>query len=172
MLQHLPISACFETIFLALQTCVVAFLLFHDWVPLGRLNNLAAIRGQDTLPRRILVTLLPAVPAAVGLFFSARHFGQSYPHWLEMFLWITYGLFILGTLRAWWIPYLVLPDKERAARPLSNHLRRHPLLPAPAQRNGPRHSAYAVPSGHAGHAGCPLHQRSNGGPYVVRSSRD
>jgi hypothetical protein len=133
MLQHLPISAGFETIFLALQTCVVAFLLFHDWVPLGRLNNLAAIRGQDTLPRRILVTLLPAVPAAVGLLFSARHFGQSYPHWLEMFLWITYGLFILGTLRAWWIPYLVLPDKERAARYQIIFAGTHSFLP---RRNG------------------------------------
>jgi hypothetical protein len=133
MLQPLPISGGFDTTFLALQTLVVAFLLFHDWIPLGRLNNLAAIRGQDTLLRSIFVTLLPAVPAAIGLFFSARHFGRSYPDWLEMLLWITYGLFIVGMLRAWWIPYLVLPDAERAARYQIIFAGTHSFLP---RRNG------------------------------------
>jgi hypothetical protein len=133
MLQHLPISGGFDTTFLALQTLVVAFLLFHDWIPLGRLNNLAAIRGEDTLLRSIFVTLLPAVPAAIGLFFSARHFRQSYPDWLEMLLWITYGLFIVGMLRAWWIPYLVLPDAERAARYQIIFAGTHSFLP---RRNG------------------------------------
>jgi hypothetical protein len=33
-----------------------------------------------------------------------------------MWLWITYGLFLLGLLRAWWIPDLVVPDPQRAAR--------------------------------------------------------
>jgi hypothetical protein len=133
MLQQLPISSAFETTFITLQALVVAFLSFHDWIPLGRLNNLAAIRGEDTLPRRVFVTLLPAVPAAIGLFFSARHFGQSYPDWLEMLLWITYGVFILGMLRAWWIPYLVLPDAERAARYQIIFAGTHSFLP---RRNG------------------------------------
>jgi hypothetical protein len=132
-MQHLPISNAFETTFLILQTVVVAFLLFHDWIPLGRLNNLRAIRGQDTLLRRIFVTLLPALPAAIGLFFSARHFGRSYPDWLEMLLWITYGVFVVGLLRAWWIPYLVLPDAERAARYQIIFAGTHSFLP---RRNG------------------------------------
>jgi hypothetical protein len=133
MIQHLQISSIFETTFLALQTFVVVFLLFHDWVPLGRLNNLAAIGEQDSLVHRVFVTLLPGVPAAIGLFFSARHFGQSYPDWLEMLLWITYGVFILGMLRAWWIPYLVVPDAERAARYQIIFAGTHSFLP---RRNG------------------------------------
>ncbi len=123
----------FEITFLALQTVVVLFLLFHDWVGLGRLNNLAAIRNQDTLLHRVVVTLLPGVPTAIGLFFSAKYFGQSYPHWLEMLLWITYGVLLLGLLRAWWIPYLVLPDKERAARYQIIFANTHTFLP---RRNG------------------------------------
>jgi hypothetical protein len=133
MLQHVPVSRGFDAIFLALQTCVVAFLLFHDWIPLGRLNNLTAIRGEDTRLRSIFVTLLPAVPAAIGLFYSARHFGQPYPDSLEMLLWITYGVFILGMLRAWWIPYLVRPDPERAARYQIIFAGTHSFLP---RRNG------------------------------------
>ncbi len=123
----------FDITFLVLQTLVVLFLLFHDWVPLGRLSNRAAIRSQDSVLHSVFVTLLPGVPAAIGLLFSAKYFGQSYPHWLEMFLWITYGVFILGILRAWWIPYLILPDKERAARYQILFAGTHTFLP---KRNG------------------------------------
>jgi hypothetical protein len=128
-----PFSHAFEITFLALQSLVVVFLLFHDWVPLGRLNNLAAIRSQDTLLHRVFVTLLPSAPAAIGLFFSARYFGQSYPHWLEMLLWITYGVLVLGLLRAWWIPYLVVPDAARASRYQIIFANSHTFLP---RRNG------------------------------------
>jgi hypothetical protein len=133
MLQQLPISNAFDATFLTLQSLVVAFLLFHDWIPLGRLSNLAAIRSEDSPGRRIFVTLLPAVPTALGLFLSARHFGQSYPDGLEMLLWITYGVLILGMLRAWWIPYLVLPDAQRAARYQIIFAGTHSFLP---KRNG------------------------------------
>jgi hypothetical protein len=133
-MQNMQLSHyAIETTFLALQSFVVAFLLFHDWIPLGRLNNLAAIRSQDTLLRRAFVTLLPAAPAAIGLFFSARYFGRSYPHWLEMLLWITYVVFVLGLLRAWWIPYLVVPDPPRAARYEIIFANTHSFLP---RRNG------------------------------------
>jgi hypothetical protein len=132
-MQHPPISTAFEPIFLALQTLVVAFLLFHDWVGLGRLNNVAAVRSQDTLLHRVFVTLLPGVPAAIGLFFSAKYFMQNYPHWLDMLLWITYGVFIFGILRAWWIPYLFLRDAERAARYQIIFAGTHTFLP---RRNG------------------------------------
>jgi hypothetical protein len=133
MVEHLPISHAFDTFFLALQTFVVLFLSLHDWIPLGRLNNLAAIRSEDPLLRRVFVTLLPAAPAAIGLFFSGRHFGQSYPDWLEMLLWITYGVFVIGMLRAWWVPYLFLPDPERAARYQIIFAGTHSFLP---RRNG------------------------------------
>jgi hypothetical protein len=123
----------FEITFLALQTIVVVFLLFHDWVPLGSLNNLPAIRSQDSVLRTVFVTLLSAAPPAVGLFFSAEYFGEPYPHWLEMLLWITYGLFMVGLLRAWWIPYLFKSDPERAARYQLIFAGTHTFLP---KRNG------------------------------------
>lgn len=133
MIQHPLISTAFETIFLALQIVVVAFLLLHDWVRLGRLNNLAAIRSQDTLTHRVFVTLLPGLPAAIGLLFSAKYFGQYYPHWLDMLLWITYGVLLFGILRAWWIPYLFLADAKRAERYQIIFAGTHTFLP---RRNG------------------------------------
>jgi hypothetical protein len=127
------INNALEIIFIALQAFNVAFLLLHDWIPLGRLNNLTAIRSQDKRLRSVFVTLLPGVPAAICLFLSARYFGQSYPEWVQMWLWITYGIFFLGLLRAWWIPYLAAPDPQRAERYRIIFAGTHAFLP---QRNG------------------------------------
>jgi hypothetical protein len=128
-----PISHAFDITFLTLQAMVVTFLLLHDWIPLGRLSNIAAIHNEDSLQRRIFVTLLPALPAAIGLFYSAKYFGRAYPDWLEMLLWITYGVLVFGLLRAWWIPYLLVPDPARAARYQIIFANTHTFLP---KRNG------------------------------------
>jgi len=127
-----PIGAL-EITFLALQTFVVLFLLLHDWIPLGRLNNAAAMRSQDSLLHRVIVTLIGAVPAAFCLWSSIAYLGRPYPHWLEMWLWITYGALLLGLLRAWWIPYLLVPDAERARRYQVIFAGTHSFLP---RRNG------------------------------------
>jgi predicted membrane channel-forming protein YqfA (hemolysin III family) len=127
------VPAAFDAVFLALQGLVTAFLLLHDWVPLGRLSNLAAIRGEDSLSRRIFVTLLPAVPTGVCLIYGARFFGARYPGWLDITLWITYGLLLAGLLKAWWIPYLLIPDPARAARYQVIFAGTHTFLP---RRNG------------------------------------
>jgi hypothetical protein len=127
------VSLALDTVFLALQTFVVAFLLFHDWVPLGRLNNLGAIQSEDSAGRRVFVTLLPGVPTALGLYWSAIHFGRSYPGDLTWFLWITYGVLLAGVLQAWWVPYLLVPDPKRAARYQILFRGTHTFLPV---RNG------------------------------------
>lgn len=122
-----------KVVFIALQAFNFAFLLLHDWIPLGRLSNLAAIRSQDTVSHRLFVTFLGAIPAFVGLFYSVIYFAQPYPHWLDMWLWITYGLLAFGVLRAWWIPCLFLPDAQRAARYQIIFANTHSFLP---RRNG------------------------------------
>lgn len=127
------VNPLFDGVFLALQAFVVAFLLLHDWIPLGRLNNLGAIQSEDSLGRRIFVTLLPGVPATLGLYWSALNFGRAYPSGVAWFLWITYGLFLLGMLQAWWIPYLLVPNPERAARYRILFRNTHTFLPV---RNG------------------------------------
>ncbi len=50
---------------LALQGVHVAILLLHDWVPLGRLSNLAAVRASDSTGQLLGVTLLGALPYAL-----------------------------------------------------------------------------------------------------------
>jgi hypothetical protein len=128
-----PPHPVLQAVLLALQLFQVAFLWLHDWLPLGRLNDVAAIRLQDTLTRRLIVTLIQGIPWTLGLIGSLRHVGQRYPHALILYLWISYGILFYGELRAWWIPYLVHPDPVRAQRYQLLFGNTHSLLPA---RNG------------------------------------
>jgi hypothetical protein len=122
-----------EIVLLFLQTFQVVFLWTHDWIPFGPLNDVAAVRSQDSLRKLIVVTLIQSVPWTIGLVFSTRYFCRPYPSWLEIWLWISYSLLFIGQLRAWWIPYLIQPDPERAARYQVMFGNTHTFLP---KRNG------------------------------------
>jgi hypothetical protein len=122
-----------ENVLLALQGFQVAFLWLHDWLPLGRLNDVDAVRRQDPLPRLVIVTLLQSVPWTIGLLGSVRYRGQPWPGWLDHWLWISYAILFLGQLRAWWVPYLLRPEPERTARYRAMFGNTHAFL---AVRNG------------------------------------
>lgn len=128
-----------ELALLALQAFQVLFLWLHDWVPLGKLNDVAAVRRQDSLAQLVRVTLIQSIPFTIGFLFSLR-FGLPYPHWLYLWLCISYSLIFLGQMRAWWVPYLLSAEPERAAR--YRNMFGHTFLPAQAQPNGAEHGAH------------------------------
>jgi hypothetical protein len=121
--------------FLACQAYVVLFIALHDWVPLGRLNNLAGIRAVDTRTKRTITTVLSTLPFLVGFAGSAYYGSTPYPPWLFWWLWISYGAGLYGMLRAWYLPYLVYHDPARAARYQERFAHTHAFLPL---RNGIR----------------------------------
>ncbi len=119
-----------EVALLVLQTFQVAFLWLHDWVPLGRLNDVAAVRRQDSWSRLVIVTLVQSVPFTLGLVWSGQHFGEPFFRWPLRWLWISYGILFVGQLRAWWPPYLFRPDAARAARYQRMFGHTHAFLPS------------------------------------------
>jgi hypothetical protein len=118
-----------------LQAFHVAFLWTHDWVSLGRLNDVAAVRRQDSTARLVRVTLIQSVPYTIGFLVSVYYASMAshYPGWLWYWLWISYGLLFAGELTAWWVPYLGRPQPDRAARYRAMFGSTHAFLP---QRNG------------------------------------
>jgi hypothetical protein len=128
-----PLSVPREAVLIVLEACQVVFLAIHDWVPLGSLNDVSAVRSQDTTSRLVTVTLIQTGPFAFGLLYSALDFGRSYPGWLIEWLFISYLILFLGQLRAWWLPYLLRPEPLRAKRYRAMFGRTHTFLP---ERNG------------------------------------
>lgn len=120
---------------LAFQCFEVLFLFLHDWIPLGALNDLKGVSTADSLGKRVATTLISAFPFGVGLIGSIIHFAKPFPDWLFWWLWISYGILFCGILQAWWIPYLIHPEPERAARYKIMFGATHAFLP---ERNGIR----------------------------------
>ncbi len=118
-----------EAILIALQTFQVLFLAVHDWLPLGRLNDVAAVRSEIPTRNLLIATLIQTSFFAIGLFFSISCYGRSYPAWLNYWLWISYATLFIGEVEAWWIPYLVRPYPKRAARYQKMFGKTHSFLP-------------------------------------------
>jgi hypothetical protein len=75
MSEHVfPASQQVEIILSAFQFFQVLFLWLHDWIPLGRLNDVSAVRSQDTMMCLVVVTLIQSVAFTIGLLFSVLYF--------------------------------------------------------------------------------------------------
>ena len=109
-----------EAILIALQTFQVLFLALHDWLPLDGLNDVAAVRNEIPTRTLLIATLIQTSFFAVGLFFSVRYYGRTYPSYATLFV---------GEIQAWWIPYLVRRPPKRAARYQKMFGKTHSFLP-------------------------------------------
>jgi hypothetical protein len=118
---------------LGLQCFVVLFVALHNWIPLGKLNNLKGVRTEFPGGKLLITTLINFTPYAFGLAATATYFRRTFPGWLFWCFWISYGLAVYGSLKAWWIPYLFRPDSTLAERYRVMHGGTHTFLP---ERNG------------------------------------
>ena len=54
-------------VLVALQCFVVVFVAFHNWIPLGALNNLKGVRAEFSREKLLITTFVNFTPFAVGL---------------------------------------------------------------------------------------------------------
>lgn len=120
---------------LALQVFVVLFVAFHNWIPMGSLNNVQGVRVAFPTGKLLVTTLINFTPMAIGLTLSLLYFFTGHPRWVFWWLWIAYGLACYGSLMAWWVPYLLRPDPELALRYRTMYAGTHSFLP---EHNGIR----------------------------------
>ena len=113
---------------IALQVFHLLFLLLHDWVSLGNLNDVAAFQQSFTLPQKILSLLVPSIPVVFGLAFTLLR--AAHPHTLSFRITLSavYGFLFLGELEAWWIPYAFGTSPGRVARYQALFGRTHSFL--------------------------------------------
>lgn len=118
-----------------LQCFAALFVALHNWVPLGTLNDVKAVRAEFPGWKLLFTTLLNFMPVAFGLVASVIYLGRPYPGWLFWWLGIFYAIACFGSLREWWIPYLSQPSPEHVARYRAMHGATHSFLP---ERHGIR----------------------------------
>jgi hypothetical protein len=91
--------------FLCLLACEFLFLSLHDWVPLGRWNDLAALRSRRSLQARVLASTLMGAFSGLALYWNWSQ-SPSPSHAVRLYTLIAFALMLPGILRAWWVPYL------------------------------------------------------------------
>jgi hypothetical protein len=112
-----PLSPRLQPALLILQGIQIAFILLHDWLPLGRLSNPAAIHSIDSRLRLASTTFLSALPFVIPFAFCCVfERAPHWPTWLHAWLWWTYVVTLAAVLYAWWGPYLLWHDAARAER--------------------------------------------------------
>lgn len=99
---------------LLLQAFHLLVLLLHDWVPLGRLNNVRAMQAAH--PRHLLLigTLVSSLLPGIGFALSLLHPGL-WPLWLVLYLAGAYLFLFIGEIEAWWAGYFFGYRRDRAA---------------------------------------------------------
>ena len=124
---------------IGLQVWFVLFLALHDWVPLGRLTNRAAVRGVDSTAKLVRTTVWSAAPFAFGL--GCCLWFRRWPGWLGTYLVVSYGVLLGGALWSWWVPYLLGASEEKKTRFRERFAGTIGFLP---ERNGIRPDALHV----------------------------
>src|SRR5215470_2277369 len=104
-----------EVLLVALQGFQLAFLMLHDWVPLGRLNDISAIRRTLRPLQRLAGLLVPGIPVLIAFALSVKYFANPQPAWAAWWLRGTYAVLFVGELEAWWIPYAFGTTEKRVA---------------------------------------------------------
>lgn len=102
MVRHVRKS---EIALVAGLSLIFLFMLLHDWVPLGNLNDVQAVSESRSVNELIIVTLIGTVQIAFLLTLVLLFLGKRYPIWVRLWLVIHQGFILAGALLDWWIPY-------------------------------------------------------------------
>lgn len=94
-----------EVLLVAGLGLIFLFMLFHDWVPLGQLNDVRAVAESRSVQELVVVTAIGAGQIILLLGLVLIFVGKRYPIWAKLWLVIHQGFILAGALLDWWIPY-------------------------------------------------------------------
>ncbi len=126
MERHITIP---EKILLVLLTAILVFMIVHDWIPLGSLNELEGIRAENTIGELLFTTLFNTISIGIVLFLAYWFRGRIYPLWVKAWLIIHPCFIFAGALKAWWIPYFTGADDAALKRYETMFADTHHFLP-------------------------------------------
>jgi hypothetical protein len=101
------------SILFILQLIIFLFLILHDLVPLGRFNDVRAVKEYKGIHKTIRDALINGIPYGflVLVFIYVGH--GTYPLWAKIYTLLVYSLYTLGILLSWYIPYFFGASEKR-----------------------------------------------------------
>ena len=102
-----------EKLLLAGLSFILLFMIVQDWVPLGSLNDVQAIREEQSFNELITVTLINVTQILILMGLVVIFMGKRYPIWIKFWLIIHQVCIFVGALISWWLPYFFGYGAER-----------------------------------------------------------
>lgn len=115
--------------FIVIQSILLLFMLFHDWLPIPPLNDLETLKSQDSFFYRILGSVVNGLFVLIPLLLTLIFFHQaSIPFFAALLVALFYFVLSLGTIISWWIPYF-FGSSENHRKHFNKFKNTHHLLP-------------------------------------------
>lgn len=116
--------------FIVLQFLLLAFMLFHDWIPVPPLNNIPDLKRADSDYYRLLGSVINGTTVLIPLILTLIYFQKpTFPLFASISIVIFYAMITIGTILSWWVPYFFgsSPKHKQEFKKFKNT---HHFLPA------------------------------------------
>lgn len=115
--------------FVALQIILLFFMLFHDWISVPPLNDIAALKSKDSTLYRLMGSFINGSLVLIPLVLTLFYYSQpTIPFYVGMTVMAFYLLLTIGTILSWWIPYL-FGSSQKLKKQFSKFKNTHHFLP-------------------------------------------
>ncbi|MFD2129990.1 hypothetical protein ACFSKI_01800 [Pseudogracilibacillus auburnensis] len=84
---------------------ILLFMLFHDWISLGVLNDIDAVKSVNSQKGLIMTTFINSIQIVILICLISLFVGKRYPIWAKLWLIIHPACIFIGVLISWWLPY-------------------------------------------------------------------
>lgn len=117
-------------LFIIIQSILLIFMLFHDWIPIPPFNDIEALKKSDSTFYRLLGSLVNGMFVLIPLIITLRCYQQTPVPLIAMVTVLTYYLLLtIGTILSWWIPYY-WGSSQKLKEEFSKFKNTHHFLPA------------------------------------------
>lgn len=115
--------------FIFLQTVLLIFMLFHDWIPIPPLNDVATLKKVDGNFYRLLGSLINGATVLIPLLITLYYHQSSMPLSASVTIFAFYFFLTIGTILSWWVPYF-FGSSQKHQEQFSKFKNTHHFLPA------------------------------------------
>ncbi|MBX9831391.1 hypothetical protein K2X40_05510 [Candidatus Babeliales bacterium] len=114
--------------FIILQIILLGFMALHDWVHVPPLTNIPDLKKSHSFKDRLLTALVNAGFVLIPLILTVQY-RSHFPRQVLLIITIFYSILTLGTLCAWWVPY-IFGSSQKHKQAFIEYRNTHHFLPA------------------------------------------
>jgi len=94
------------TSFIVLQSILLLFMLFHDWVSIRPFNDLETMKKVDSNYFRAMGSTINGGFVLIPLILTLKFYGNpTIPLYINLSVFLFYLGLTIGTILSWWVPY-------------------------------------------------------------------